>query len=98
MTSIWSRFESEYFTHLRKGLTDGKKPYDLEEGTLVHVLDKSHVTGYYKIGRITKVFTSGDGINRRYTIKLGTGKEIERSYHHVSPLRILGNKDSNTTK
>ena len=91
MTSLWSRFESEYFTHLRQERDSGKKPFDVEVGKLVHVLDKSNVTGYYKLGRVTEVFPSGDGINRRYKIILGTGEEIERSYHHISPLNILGN-------
>lgn len=84
---FWERWSKEYISELQQR-TKWKTNYDsLKDGTLVLVKEDNQPPSSWRMGRIIRVHTGGDGVNRVATIRTGNGV-IKRAFPKICPLPI----------
>lgn len=93
---FWSRWSREYLTELQKRSKWKANPNSLlQEGTLV-ILREDHLSPlHWPMARITKLHPGVDNITRVVSVKVPSGKVMQRSVSKISVVPINEHDNSN---
>ncbi len=100
LDSFWNIWLSEYLTSLRERFQlfhhspRVTSDFDPTINTIVLIEEEGISRGSWKLGRITQLFKSNDGLIRSAQIQLPNQKLIKRSLKLLYPLEMNANKDS----
>lgn len=84
---FWKRFSNDYVSTLQQTTKWNVNKSQLELGSLVILKDKTRPPPLWLLGRVTKVFTGSDNVNRVAEIRTSKGI-VRRGWNNVCPLPV----------
>ena len=69
---FWARFKNEYLPTLQKRQKWTQVSRNMTDGDIVLIVDSDVPRGQWKMGRVTKVIPSKDGLVRKVVVKTST--------------------------
>ena len=84
------RWEVEYLSVLQHRTKWRKIQKPFFDGQLVLMVESNTPRSGWNLGVVTGALPSDDGLPRRYTVKTGTNKVVERHHNRLIPLELEG--------